>query len=349
MTMSGLCRPLREACLGVCGRCYQVFPCLADPGKRSSLCSKVALVLLHMVFLGAFFLFDSVLKEKTRKEPWCTAVYLVLFAATLIQYFVTSVSSPGYVIDAMRTWNKSHAAAWETSKTSKQPASSQSQSLRPSMDSNLMGRSMRAVNRNAWVKFVMDACPPGSSTRIWTCTYCNLVQPPRSKHCHDCDKCVLQFDHHCVWLGTCIGKGNHCRFWWYILEETILCIWTLILYISLLKVTPSKPWWKESIVILLLLVLSIGFIFLILLLVFHSYLALTNQTMYELVRRRRIHYFRGIPERVYPFSKGMCSNLYNFCCARSSIFAIEPFPTEEELEAKATPYTCMDTISCRCC
>lgn len=39
-------------------------------------------------------------------------------------------------------------------------------------------------------------------------------QPPRTKHCHDCDKCVLQFDHHCVWLGTCIGQGNHCRFWW---------------------------------------------------------------------------------------------------------------------------------------
>jgi hypothetical protein len=41
-----------------------------------------------------------------------------------------------------------------------------------------------------------------------------LLQPPRTRHCHDCDKCVLQFDHHCIWLGTCIGKKNHCRFWW---------------------------------------------------------------------------------------------------------------------------------------
>ncbi|THU58476.1 hypothetical protein C4D60_Mb03t14680 [Musa balbisiana] len=59
---------------------------------------------------------------------------------------------------------------------------------------------------------VMDLYPPGFPSRTWTCSYCHIIQPPRSKHCHDCDKCVLQFDHHCAWLGTCIGKRNHCRF-----------------------------------------------------------------------------------------------------------------------------------------
>ena len=41
----------------------------------------------------------------------------------------------------------------------------------------------------------------------------SIVHPLRPKHCYDCGKCVLGFDHHCVWLGTYIGEGNHRRFW----------------------------------------------------------------------------------------------------------------------------------------
>ncbi|KAL7231241.1 hypothetical protein ACSBR2_009496 [Camellia fascicularis] len=284
-------------------RCFHFFPCLSDPARRSSLCLKLALVLLHLIYVGILFIFDKDLTDKTKREPWYTAIYLLLFVATLAQYFLTSCSSPGYVLDAMRAANETDALLRKTLLTSKS----------------------------------------------WTCTYCNIVQPPRTKHCHDCDKCVIEFDHHCVWLGTCIGQGNHCRFWWYICEETALCLWTGILYITYLENNISKTWWIDVILILLLITLSIWFIFLVLLLLFHSYLVLTNQTTYELVRRRRIPYLRGIPERVYPFSKGACRNLYNFCCPRSSKYSLEPLPTAQEIEAKSKPYTCMDVLSCRCC
>jgi len=40
------------------------------------------------------------------------------------------------------------------------------------------------------------------------CTVCNLEQPLRCKHCKECDNCVATFDHHCPWLGTCIGERN---------------------------------------------------------------------------------------------------------------------------------------------
>ncbi|GFZ09410.1 DHHC-type zinc finger family protein [Actinidia rufa] len=135
----------------------------------------------------------------------------------------------------------------------------------------------------------------------------------------------------------------------YICEETALCLWTSLLYIEYLKANILKAWWIDVIMISLLVALSISLIFLLLLLLFHSYLVLTNQTTYELVRRRRIPYLRGIPERVYPFSKGACRNLYNFCCARTSIYNLERLPTALELEEKAKPYTCLDVLSCRCC
>lgn len=63
---------------------------------------------------------------------------------------------------------------------------------------------------------------------------------------------------------------------------------------------------------------------------------------------RKVGKSRGVPERVHPFSKGICRNLYNFCCSRDSPYALESVPRSEELQARARPYTCSDLMSCRC-
>uniref|UniRef100_A0A7N0UGT3 Protein S-acyltransferase n=1 Tax=Kalanchoe fedtschenkoi TaxID=63787 RepID=A0A7N0UGT3_KALFE len=134
---------------------------------------------------------------------------------------------------------------------------------------------------------------------------------------------------------------------WYIFEETALCTWTVILYISYLKSSISRAWWIVTIMILLLTTLLMAYVFLVLLLLVHSYIVLTNQTTYELVRRRRIPYLRSIPARAHPFSKGACSNVYIFCCSRGMYF--EPLPTPQELEDRLRPYSCVDVLRCRCC
>ncbi|KAB2094879.1 hypothetical protein ES319_A02G189900v1 [Gossypium barbadense] len=317
-TVMGICRSFRDRAFA---RFFHCFPCLSDPARRSSWGLKVTFVMLHLIFVGILFVFDGDLIEKTKKEPWYTALYLLLLLATLVQYFITSSSSPGYVVDVMRAVNETNVIYQKSSMASKQPASSQNGSLNVVIEGSQSGRNFQGSNPSSWTKLVMDMYPPGTSIRSCTCSYCNVEQPPRAKHCHDCDKCVLQFDHHCVWLGSCVGQYNHCKFWWYICEETALCLWTGILYIMYLKANISRP----------------------------CYLVLTNQTTYELVRRRRIPYLRRIPERVYPFSKGICRNLYNFCCVRSSIYSLEPLPSSQELEEKARPYTCLDILTCRCC
>ena len=45
------------------------------------------------------------------------------------------------------------------------------------------------------------------------CDTCNIFRPPtRCSHCYTCEACVMGFDHHCVWLGTCIGARNYSPF-----------------------------------------------------------------------------------------------------------------------------------------
>ena len=40
------------------------------------------------------------------------------------------------------------------------------------------------------------------------CTYCFIDIPIRGKHCKICNSCISTFDHHCNWVGNCIGENN---------------------------------------------------------------------------------------------------------------------------------------------
>ncbi|XP_062219865.1 protein S-acyltransferase 10-like [Phragmites australis] len=321
---------------------------LSDRTRRSSLGLRVMVFLMHVVFVGAVFILDPTVDRRIHEEPWYIGVYGMLVLLTLVQYFYTAGSSPGYVIDMMRADSTMHATFVNTAALSKQSSSRNASINSPTSRAQLQKLSVMTAT-SSWPQLVMDLYPLGSSSRDWTCTYCRIIQPPRTRHCHDCDKCVLQFDHHCIWLGTCIGKKNHCRFWWYIFEETVLCIWTVALYIESLRLSIDKAWWKDFVGVIMLAVLIFILIFLLLLWLFHSYIALTNQTTYEVARRKRIFYLRGVPDRVHPFSKGLIRNIYDFCSPSQNGFALEAVPSLEELEASATRYTCRDIICCRCC
>ena len=61
------------------------------------------------------------------------------------------------------------------------------------------------------------------------CRTCHIIKPVRSYHCSICDVCVENHDHHCPWVGTCVGKRNYKYFVSFISATAIFALLTFLI------------------------------------------------------------------------------------------------------------------------
>ncbi|XP_050753792.1 palmitoyltransferase ZDHHC13 isoform X1 [Gymnogyps californianus] len=59
------------------------------------------------------------------------------------------------------------------------------------------------------------------------CTSCLVRKPLRSVHCLACDSCVARYDQHSLWIGQCIGIGNHRYYLLFLSFLTMTGVWLL--------------------------------------------------------------------------------------------------------------------------
>lgn len=69
----------------------------------------------------------------------------------------------------------------------------------------------------------------GKSIKYNLCYTCNIVRPSRTSHCAECDNCTERFDHHCIWIGQCVGKRNYRNFILFLIFLNIFAVMQLII------------------------------------------------------------------------------------------------------------------------
>ena len=62
------------------------------------------------------------------------------------------------------------------------------------------------------------------------CNKCKIYYNPNEKvqHCDFCKVCIKNLDHHCVWIGKCVGKNNLASFYGMVFSVGLLYIFIII-------------------------------------------------------------------------------------------------------------------------
>uniref|UniRef100_A0A3B4FD33 Palmitoyltransferase n=1 Tax=Pundamilia nyererei TaxID=303518 RepID=A0A3B4FD33_9CICH len=180
-------------------RKWEVFP-----GKNRFYCNGRIIVArqsgvlpltlgLILVTSGLFFIFDCpfLVKHLTSCIPVIGGVLFVFVLITLLQ---TSFTDPGIL---------PRATPDEAADIEKQIDNTGNTSYRPPP------RTKEVLINQQVVK-------------LKYCFTCKMFRPPRTSHCSLCDNCVERFDHHCPWVGNCVGKRNYRFFYTFIVSLSFL-------------------------------------------------------------------------------------------------------------------------------
>ncbi|GAA0156815.1 protein modifying enzyme [Lithospermum erythrorhizon] len=286
------------------------------PDVGSLFLSTFLIVVPAFAFFGeTAIIISHKIKQDKDVGPWYTilGIGIALTVLDMIFFFLTSSRDPGII-----------------------PRNATPPDCDDTFDMNTP--SMEWVNgRTPHLKIprVKDVIVNGHAVKVKYCDTCLIYRPPRASHCSICNNCVQRFDHHCPWLGQCIGIHNYRFFYMFITNSTILCLYVFVFsWINIVHRHGNllKAMKEEVLADILIIYCFISVWFVGGLSVFHLYLILTNQTTYENFRYR-------YDKKDNPYNRGKLQNFKEvfFSKIPSSLNDFRSFVEEEDECVRTEP------------
>ncbi|KAF8064338.1 DHHC palmitoyltransferase-domain-containing protein [Lyophyllum atratum] len=135
------------------------------------------------------------------------------------------------------------------------PTNAPESSLNANLNSNGVGKGTRDTNniptqptptygREKSPAEYISRRPPKTPILCPHHRYCaidEIVKPYRTHHCRSCGTCILKYDHHCPWIGQCVGARNHKFFLNFVQAASVYAVYVCVVFIIFLARAVNSP------------------------------------------------------------------------------------------------------------